>query len=272
MSKHLLYCKDLLNRTPTRSLLFVLAQLIACLIVLTQVLSTAEAAGPLSVKSSNPRYFFDSKGNPVYLTGSYLNEYNSLSGSSDFASYLDFLQQQKQNFTRVWGWEQSPWIYDNTGKISFASQPYERTGPGLALDGGLKFDLTRFNQVYFDQLRSRVAQAAQRGIYVSVMLFEGFSTQNKLGRVNPSLGDPFQQANNINGIDGDPNRNGGNEEFFSLAFPSLVSLQEAFARKVVDTLNDLDNVLYEVNGNGLPESLSWQYYCHERLSGKPFPL
>ena len=34
MSKHLLYCKDLLNRTLTRSLLFVLAQLIACLIVL----------------------------------------------------------------------------------------------------------------------------------------------------------------------------------------------------------------------------------------------
>ena len=183
-----------------------------------------------------------------------------LSGSWDFASYLDFLQQQKQNFTRVWGWEQSPWIYDNSGQVSFSSQPYERTGPGLALDGGLKFDLTRFNQAYFDQLRSRVLEAAQRGIYVSVMLFEGFSTQKKVGRVNPWLGDPFQQANNINGINGDPNRNGGSEEFFSLAFPSLVSLQEAFARKVVDTLNDLDNVLYEVNGNGLAGSLSWQYH------------
>src|SRR5262249_36121140 len=124
MSKHLLYRKDLLNRSLTRSLLFVLAQLVACLIVLTQVLSPAKAAGPLSIKASNPRYLFDSKGNPVYLTGSYLNEYNSLSGSSDFVSYLDFLRQQKQNFTRVWGWEQSPWIYDNAGKISFASQPY----------------------------------------------------------------------------------------------------------------------------------------------------
>src|SRR5947209_6095535 len=106
MSKHLLYCKDLLNRTLTRSLLFVLTQLVAYLIVLIQAVSPAEAAGPLSVKANNPR-FFDSKGNPVYLTGSYLNEYNALSGSWDFASYLDFLQQQKQNFTRVWGWEQS---------------------------------------------------------------------------------------------------------------------------------------------------------------------
>ena len=258
MSKHLLYRKDLLNRTLTRSLLFVLPQLVACLIVLIQVISPAEAAGPLSVKTTNPR-FFDTQGKSVYLTGSYLNEYNLLSGSWDFASYLDLLQQQNQNFTRVWGWEQSPWIYDKIGQISFASQPYERTGPGLALDGGLKFDLTRFNQAYFDQIRSRVTQAARRGIYVSVMLFEGFSTQKKMGRVNPWLSDPFQQVNNINGVNGDPNRNGGGEEFFSLASPSMLALQEAFVRKVVDTLNDLDNVLYEVSGNDLVASLSWQY-------------
>jgi Chitobiase/beta-hexosaminidase C-terminal domain/Family of unknown function (DUF6298)/Right handed beta helix region len=260
MSKHLLYCKDLLNRTLTRSLLFVLAQLVAYLILLIQVISPAEAAGPLTVKPTYPRYFFDSKGQSVYLTGSYLNEYNMLGSSWDFPSYLDFLQQQKQNFTRVWGWEQSPWIYDKTGQITFSTQPYERTGPGLALDGAPRFDLTRFNQAYFDQLRSRVLEAARRGIYVSVMLFEGFSTQKKVSRVNPWLGDPFQQVNNINGINGDPNRNGAGEEFFSLALPSLLALQETFVRKVVDTLNDLDNVLYEVSGNGLAGSLPWQYH------------
>ena len=265
MSKQLLYCKDLLNRTLTRSLLFVVPQLVACLIVLFQAISPAEAAGPLSVKKTNPRYFFDSRGNSVYLTGSYLNEYNLLTGSSDFASYLDFLQQQKQNFTRVWAWEQSPWSYDATGQVTFSAQPYERTGPGLALDGGLKFDLTRFNQVYFDQLRSRVVEAARRGLYVSVALFEGFSTQKRMGRVNPWLSDPFQQANNINGINGDPDRNGSNEEFFSLAFPSLLSLQETFTRKVVDTLNDLDNVLYEVSGNGLVGSLPWQYHMMDHI-------
>src|SRR5215510_6127367 len=240
MSKLLRYCKDLLNRTLTRSLLFTIVRLSACLIVLIQAISPAEAIEPLSVKTANPPYFFDSRGNPVYLIGSYLDQYNTVSGSWDFAAYLDSLQKQNQNFTRVWAWEQSP---------------YERTGPGLALDGGPRFDLTRFNQAYFDQLRSCVVQAAQRGIYVSVMLFEGFSTQKKLGRV-----DPLQPLNNINGINGDPNRNGSNEELFSLTYPSLLALQEAFLRKVVDTLNDLDNVLYEINGNGLAGSLSWQYH------------
>src|SRR5262245_2016496 len=47
MSKHLLSCKDLLNRTLTRSLRVVLSQLLLCLIVLIQAISPAEAAGPL---------------------------------------------------------------------------------------------------------------------------------------------------------------------------------------------------------------------------------
>src|SRR5262249_3223970 len=135
--------------------------LVFCLIVLFQAVSSVEAAGPLSVPKTNPRYFFDAKGNPVYLTGSYLHKYNTLTGSWGFASYLDSLQQQKQNFTRVWAWEQSPWTYDTSGQVTFSAQPYERTGPGLALDGGLKFDLTRFNQAYFDQLRFRLVEAAQ---------------------------------------------------------------------------------------------------------------
>ena len=233
----------------------------------------AEAAGPLRVSSTNPRYFTDENGKAVYLAGSYLNEYNLLSGSWDFVSYLDYLQQQNHNFTRVWGWEQSPWSLDSARQFSFTVQPYERTGPGLASDGDLKFDLSGFNQSYFDQLRSRVVAAGERGIYVSVMLFEGFSNQKKVGQVNPWLGDPFQAANNINGIDGDPNHNGGGEEFFSLTIPAIVSLQEAFVRKVVDTLNDLDNVLYEISGDGLSNSLEWQYHMVDYLkayqAGKP---
>src|SRR5205814_7292840 len=125
---------------------------------------------------------------------------------------------------------------------------YERTGPGLALDGGLKFDLTRFNQAYFDQLRARVIQAGQRGIYVSLILFEGFSIHRKVRQVNPWLADPFQRDNNVNGINADPNGNGSGEEFFSLSYPSLTALQQSFVRRIVDTLNDLDKVRYAVSG------------------------
>jgi hypothetical protein len=61
--------------------------------------------------------------------------------------------------------------------------PWPRTGPGTALDGNPKFDLSKLEQGYFDRLRQRVIEAGDRGIYVSIMLFEGWGRrhQNLLG-------------------------------------------------------------------------------------------
>lgn len=52
--------------------------------------------------------------------------------------------------------------------------------------------------------------------------------------------------------------------------PAVLARQEAFVRKVVDTLNDLDKVLYEIINEG--GSLSWQVQmvdarCHSCLRG-----
>src|SRR5947199_1201589 len=260
MPKHLFHHKKFVAKLSSFGS-HCLSRLLLSTIVAFVLFSDAEVVGPLSVRTTNPRYFFDASGRVVYLAGSYQNPYNLLnSGPGNFSSYFDFLAQQNHNFTRLWAWEESPWTYDQNGQVTFSIQPYERTGPGLALDGGLKFDLTRFNQAYFDQLRARVIQAGQRGIYVSLILFEGFSSQRKVRQVNPWLADPFQRDNNVNGINADPNGNGSGEEFFSLSYPSITALQEVFVRQVVDTLNDLDNVLYEVSGDTLLSSLSWQYH------------
>ena len=175
----------------------------------------------------------------------------------DFLAYLDFLQQQKHNFTRLWAWEQTPL----TAKGALLTLPYERTGPGLALDGGAKFDLRRFNQDYFDQLRARVAQAAQRGVYVSVVLFQSLNAQSRTKQVNnPWYANPFNRDNNVNRIHRDRHGDGIGDEAFTLAIAAITSLQQAYIRKVVDTLNDLDNVLYEISGDSLLGSSAWQYH------------
>src|SRR5215813_10020443 len=238
--------------------------LFSWLVFVAYFLAPAEAAGPLSVGASNPQFFIDSTGKTIYLTGVHLN--NSLVDRSDkavldFTSYLNFLQQYDHNYVRLWAWEQAAWTHESKAKITFDPLPYQRRGPGTALDGGRKFDLTRFNQAYFDRLRSRVVEAGQRGIYVSVMLFQGFSSQRKvMGGGNPWAGHPFNASNNINGINGDPSGNDNGEEVHSLAVPAITSLQKAYVRKVVDTLNDLDNVLYEISGDAPPSSKEWQYY------------
>ena len=47
--------------------------ILSWLILVACFLAPAKAAGPLSVRSSNPRFFVDSNGKAVYLSGVHLN-------------------------------------------------------------------------------------------------------------------------------------------------------------------------------------------------------
>lgn len=252
---------------------------ILLLIMAVEMILTDAVAGPLRVHPSNPRYFTDGSGKAIYLTGSHY-WYNFQDGENrtkiipfDYDLYLDFVKKHNHNFIRMWMWEQAAWAPWTKDKILFDPLPYERMGPGKAVDEGLKFDLTKFNQVYFDRLRSRVIAARDRGIYVSVMLFQGFSIETKgENKGNPWKGHPFNLANNVNGISGDPNGDGEGKEVHTLSVPAVTRLQEAYVRKVVDTVNDLDNVLWEISNESHSESTDWQYhmidYIHNYERGK----
>ena len=234
----------------------------------TETAQTSKATGPLRRHRSNPRYFTDGSGKAIYLTGSHTwNNFQEKShGPSkdfDYAGYLHRLQQQNHNFIRLWVWEQSAWDW-TTEKVEIKPLPYLRTGPGVALDGGPKIDLRQFNQEYFDRLRSRVQAAGDHGIYVSVMLFQGFSIGKKPNSPgNPWPGHPFNRENNINGIDGDPDGNEEGKEIHTVASPAILALQERYLAKVLDTLNDCDNVLWEICNEGDPDSKEWQYHMIE---------
>ena len=173
-----------------------------------------EAKGPLTVLASNPRYFTDGSGKAVFLTGSHtwnnLVELVRLESHPnpvvDFDRYLDFLQVRNHNCFRLWVWEGASW-FDDKGRIIHRADPlpYMRPGPGNAIDGQPKFDLAKYNQPYFDRMRQRVLAARDRGMYVIVMLFQGYRGAS---HGDQWKGDPLNAANNIHGIDGDPTRTG----------------------------------------------------------------
>ena len=230
-------------------------------------------SGPLAVSRQNPRYFADPQGNVVYLTGfhTWANvqdfEKNGTFFSFDYSAHIADLKRYNHNFTRIWAWESSR----TDEHTSIAPLAYTRTGPGRALDGGLKFDLEQFNQAYFDRLRSRVAQAQDQGIYVMVMLFQGFSL-SKDG-ANAWSGHPYNRANNINAIDGDADGDGEGKEVHTLRVSVVTQLQQAYVSKVVDTLNDFDNVIWEISNESHNGATRWQYhfidYLHTYEAGKP---
>ena len=246
------------------------------------------AVQPLHVSERNPRYFSDGAG-VVYLTGAHTwNTIADMSPSEapaafDFTAFLDWVTGYGHNFTRLWTWELTIW--DTSGnnprnrtrvqQLTVAPLPWRRTGPAKALDGKLKFDLTRYDPNYFDRLRKRASEAGERGVYVSVMLFEGWGLQRIKGAWEYH---PMNPANNVNGIDGDANGDGIGVEVHELVNPKVTSIQEAYVRKTIDTLNDLDNVLYEISNENHPASTAWQYHMirfihdYERTKPKQHPV
>ncbi len=223
--------------------------------------------GPLRVSAKNPRYFCDATGQEVLLVGSHTCNNlvdmgrNDPPEAFDFDAYLDFLDRYGHNFIRLWAWDSTTWDTRANGRLGkdfihrVAPLPWARTGSGKALDGKPKFDLTQFDSVYFKRLRERVSAAGGRGIYVSVMLFEGWGLMHgnrRRGTLREwaSRSHPFHPENNVNGIDA-----GG--EVHSLSNPAANEIQATYIRKVVDTVNDLDNVLYEVINEGGEKEWDW---------------
>ena len=245
-------------------------------------------AGPLTVSASNPRYFTDAAGQrAVYLTGSHIwnNLHDGMGPGQgcaeaperfDYDAYLDFLAERGHNFIRLWRWEQfRSQAAGGDVHLCMTPQPWPRTGPGAAKDGKPRFDLDRFDETFFERLRDRVVAAGRRGIYVGVMFFDGWALH-----LSPAPdhveGHPFHAANNVNGVG-----IGSILDYQVLPLdPRVRALQEAYIRKLVDTLHDLPNLLWEVANEssgggeadpafaealGLPaaewgDSTAWQYW------------
>ncbi|MCZ6673424.1 MAG: hypothetical protein O7C75_10865, partial [Verrucomicrobia bacterium] len=68
------------------------------------------------------------------------------------------------------------------------------------------------------------------------------------------------KENNINGINGDTDGDGEGEEIHTLENRAVTRFQEAYVRKVVETVNDLDNILYDVSNESHGDSTNWQYH------------
>ncbi len=219
----------------------------------------SQPAGLLRVSTVNPRYFTSDGVHAILLAGSHTwatlqDQGTPAPAKFDYNSYISFMAEHHYNLMQLW-----PWWFSNTGTVNnapiqFSAPPYPwmRTGPGFANDSGLKFDFTQLNQAYFDRIRARAIQAGQNGIYVSIYLFNSYDFQFN---VNAADGNPFEIINNINGVncpDACPTNNS--------QIPTRVwTYEKNYIHKLIDAVNDLDNVLYNIsNESGSPYSDSWE--------------
>jgi hypothetical protein len=216
---------------------------------------------PLRALSTNPRYFTSGNGKAVYLTGSQTwNTFQDWGTNDrvqpiDFTAFVNMLLAHNHNFTLLWATELPTFhgfrtTASSPPDITVAPHPWQRTGPGEASDGKPKFDLNKFNRGYFDRLHDRVRQLGAAGIYAGCYFFSG----ERLNVYRFSRdGYPLSGPNNVNGVD-----DGGGTGAVTMTAPNAVTaIQDAYVRKVIDTLNDLPNVLWIVSEEAPANSTWW---------------
>ena len=213
--------------------------------------SAARADAPPPLHAAG-RYLATPDGKAVYLAGSHTwtNGQDIGSAPFDFEAYLDFLASKTMNLIRLWEWEAAT---DGGGSFGAVSPlRYARASDG-------RFDLKRFKQPYFDRIRARVIAAGARNIYVSIMLFNGTSVASGGSANNPWLSHPFNRNNNVNRINGDPHDTGSGLQVHTLNIPAIWTIQRAYLRKIVSTVSDLPNVLWEVANECQDSSDCWAW-------------
>ncbi len=208
---------------------------------LLTLLALTTSSQPISLHPDNPHYLLF-RGKPTVLITSTEHYGAVLNGDFDAIPYLDELHARGLNLTRTFSgtYREVPGAF-KIEKNTLAPTPdkyiapWHRTDVPGAADGRNRFDFGRWNDTYFDRLKSFVAAASDRGIVVEYVLFCPFYEEN-LWTVNP-----MNARNNVNGVG-----NIGRNEAFTGKHRDLQERQEAFVRKVVRELNAFDNVYFEI--------------------------
>jgi len=200
------------------------------------------ADGRLEVSSTHPYYFRDGDRHVLLCGVSDRDVFTIWENDKGFSwrEYLDLLAAHRLNYVRqdVFSWRGITTWVRYPGQYSNPAWPFRRVGPGKAVDGLPKFDLTQFDQSYFDdRLTPFMREAEKRGVYVELTLFEGFRQARSFA---DSL---YADENNVNDLGLQPRLATSDS---ALNHPRLLSIQHRFVDKVLAETAVFGNVIYEI--------------------------
>jgi hypothetical protein len=214
---------------------------VICILMLLFTIPKGSSAGVLIKNPVNPRYFAHAgSSEAVYLTGSHtwdlVQGENWTPTAQYLTTYLDWMQSHGHNFVRLWA---------NWGYMNYIPSPWTKSGEKVVMDS--------WNTTYWNALRAAVLQITGRGMYCSVMIFgSGVGIKNNwtgnwwnpLNNTSTALATAFSTSNGMT---------------FYTTNTAALNIQKAYAAKVIDTLNDQPNIMWEIqNEAALPESAAWQ--------------
>jgi hypothetical protein len=212
----------------------------------TQDLSQADQSpdqpkGLALEKEGTEQVYFTHNGNPILSFG----------GASDFIFYLadDAFDYQRwanwaasQGMNHIRAYPPLSWrtverkIKGNGGSVSNLVFPYKEISPR-------KFDLTQFNDIYWNRFRTQCEYLQTKRIIVHLLMVNGWEGDEGANWA----GHFFNPKNTVNTcteyLSEKP------DKFYSSVADGkseLVDLQKAWFRKLIEVTHDLDNVYYDL--------------------------
>ncbi|MEI7837004.1 MAG: cellulase family glycosylhydrolase [Planctomycetota bacterium] len=227
----------------------------------------------LSLHPVNPHYFLF-RGKPTVLITSGEHYAAVLNPDFDYRKYLDTLQGDGFNHTRLFVgvYRERPeehWPKNPLGPVPDRFLcPFGRSAQPGSADGGNKFDLDTWDEAFFVRLRDFCQRADDRGIVIEINLFcphYAFHANGVLWNLSP-----FHAGNNVNGLGEIPS-----DEVYTLKHKALQKYQDAMARKIIQEVGGHDNLYFEICNEPYCDkvSMEWQHHIAELIQaeekGKP---
>ena len=226
------------------------------------VIIIADADSQIKIWQTNPHYFWY-KDKPVVLITSDHHYGAVIDMDFDYVKYLDYLAENSLNLTRIYpgGMFEPPDKYmpgnplgPRAGRqlLPWAKSDQAGANPLLAGSGeqSFKYDLDRWNPVYFARLKAFVELAREKDIIVEIPFFNGMYAD-----CWPLMA--MYHTNNIQGIGHYEAKDCGIYTTDNPLNREIILYQKAYIKKIVTELNGYDNLIFDIcdepSLQGLPD-------------------
>lgn len=196
--------------------------------------------------------YFSYKNKPLLSFGSMSDFiFYASEDAFDYKKWADWQAEHGMNHCRAY--LPGSWIHiekfakENGGSIENILFPYKETEPGSR-----KFDLTKFDENYWNRFREQCKYLESKGIIIDLLMWNGWQLWTPYQKEHNWDGHFFNPENNINPctkhLDTDTDVSNRLKYYHSFADgeEELFELQKAYFEKIIEVTHDLDNIYYEL--------------------------
>jgi hypothetical protein len=226
------------------------------LLILALLLCISNLNGqPLQLENAGTEHvYFSYHGKPLLSFGT-MSDYMFYASDDayDYRKWADWQEAHGMNHCRAY--LPGSWTYveyfaeENGGSVENLLFPFQETEPGSR-----KFDLTKFDERYWERFREQCEYLQSKGIILDLLMINGwqfFNYNEEVAKINWK-GHFFNPENNINSCTDALRTTESEDNRFKFYYSAsdgnqeLLDIQIAYYEKIIEETYDLDNIYYEL--------------------------